>query len=151
MATFSQSIFSGAFSWMESVVFWLKLHWSLFLMVKLTINQHWPQVIIWTNADPIHWRIYAALGGDEFNAGPIWIRDPNLCVTVPADALTPIGCRPSAATMLTAKLDTFSYKFCWLSMIPWHFYKPVISFKMAGEISRYFEFCLTQGSNEHLN
>ena len=22
--------------------------------------------IIWTNADPIHWRIYAALGGDEF-------------------------------------------------------------------------------------
>ena len=25
------------------------------------------QAIIWTNADPIHWRIYAALGGDEFN------------------------------------------------------------------------------------
>ena len=25
-----------------------------------------PQAIIWTNADPIHWRIYAALGGDEF-------------------------------------------------------------------------------------
>ena len=23
------------------------------------------QAIIWTNADPIHWRIYAALGGDE--------------------------------------------------------------------------------------
>ena len=23
------------------------------------------QSIIWTNADPIHWRIYAALGGDE--------------------------------------------------------------------------------------
>ena len=23
------------------------------------------QAIIWTNADPIHWHIYAALGGDE--------------------------------------------------------------------------------------
>ena len=23
------------------------------------------QAIIWTNAVPIHWRIYAALGGDE--------------------------------------------------------------------------------------
>ena len=23
------------------------------------------QAVIWTNADPIHWRIYAALGGDE--------------------------------------------------------------------------------------
>ena len=29
--------------------------------------QHWfrRQAIIWTNADPIPWRIYAALGGDE--------------------------------------------------------------------------------------
>ena len=25
----------------------------------------WSQVIIWTNAYPIHWHIYAALGGDE--------------------------------------------------------------------------------------
>ena len=25
------------------------------------------QAIIWTNADPIHWRIYAALGVDELN------------------------------------------------------------------------------------
>ena len=24
------------------------------------------QAIIWTNANPIHWRIYAALAGDEF-------------------------------------------------------------------------------------
>ena len=26
------------------------------------------QAIIWTNADPIHWHIYAALGGDELIA-----------------------------------------------------------------------------------
>ena len=26
-------------------------------------NRH--QAFIWTNADPVHWRIYEALGGDE--------------------------------------------------------------------------------------
>ena len=25
------------------------------------------QAITWINADPVHWRIYAALGGDELN------------------------------------------------------------------------------------
>ena len=29
------------------------------------------QAIIWTNADPIHWRIYAALGGDELTHEPL--------------------------------------------------------------------------------
>ena len=29
----------------------------------LTPNRR--QAIIWTNADPIHWRIYVSLGGDE--------------------------------------------------------------------------------------
>ena len=27
--------------------------------------------MIWTNADPIHWHIYAALGGDEFTHWPL--------------------------------------------------------------------------------
>ena len=72
MAASSQTIFSGAFSWMNSFLFWLIFHWSLFLRVQLTITQHWfrlglnrRQAIIWTNADLIHRRIYAALGGDE--------------------------------------------------------------------------------------
>ena len=30
------------------------------------------QAIIWTNADPIHWRIYAALGIDELNTHTRW-------------------------------------------------------------------------------
>ena len=61
---------------MKTFISWLKLHWSLFLRVQLTINQHhldnglaqyrW-QAIIWTNADPIPWRIYAALGRDELS------------------------------------------------------------------------------------
>ena len=33
-----------------------------------------PQAIIWTNADPVRWRVYAALGGDELMAESfIWI------------------------------------------------------------------------------
>ena len=72
MTAISQTIFSDTFSWIESLAFWLKFHWSLFLMVQLTIpstdldNGVAPQrrqAIIWTNTDLIHWRIYAALGG----------------------------------------------------------------------------------------
>ena len=31
----------------------------------------WRQAIIWTNADRVHWRIYAALGGDELTRANI--------------------------------------------------------------------------------
>ena len=43
MAAILQTVFSDAFSWMKSFVFWLKFHWSFFwfLMVRLTIIQHW--------------------------------------------------------------------------------------------------------------
>ena len=71
MATFSLTIFSDAFSWIQSFVFRLKFHRSSFLRVLFTMTQRWfrwwlvpnrRQSIIWTNADLIHWRIYAALG-----------------------------------------------------------------------------------------
>ena len=64
------TILSDAFSWTKSFVFWLIIHWHLFLRVQWTITQHWfmapnrRQAIIWTNADPIHRRIYASLGAD---------------------------------------------------------------------------------------
>ena len=64
MAAVSQTIFSYAFSWMKSFIFWLKFDWSLLLMVHLTITPsiglddglapNRQQPIIWTNADPIH-------------------------------------------------------------------------------------------------
>ena len=41
MAAISQTIFSYAFSWIKSFVFWLKCHWILFLRVQLTLFQHW--------------------------------------------------------------------------------------------------------------
>ena len=54
----------------------MEFHWSLFVIVNWqhpTIGLHNAlapnrcQPIIWINADPIHWRIYVPLGGDELN------------------------------------------------------------------------------------
>ena len=41
MAATSQTTFSNAFSWVKMYEFGLKLHWSLFLGVQLTIFHHW--------------------------------------------------------------------------------------------------------------
>ena len=74
MAAISQTIFSSAFSLTKSLVFLLKLPRSFFQGSNLlqpcidSDNGMAPdrrQAIIWTNAYPIHWRIYAALEGDE--------------------------------------------------------------------------------------
>ena len=35
MAPISQTMFSDAFSWMKSFVFWLKIRWSLFLRIQM--------------------------------------------------------------------------------------------------------------------
>ena len=66
MITISQMTFPSAFSWMKSFEF----HGGLFLRVQLTITHYWfmmdrRQTIIRTNADPIHWRTHAALGGNQ--------------------------------------------------------------------------------------
>ena len=57
------------------------------------------QAIIWTNADPIHWCIYVAQGGDELN-------------TVPVDGLATDGTWPWASTVpvTITKLDIFCIK-----------------------------------------
>ena len=41
MAAISQTTLSNTLSWMKSFEFWIKLHWSMFLRVQLTIFQHW--------------------------------------------------------------------------------------------------------------
>ena len=74
MAAISQTTLSNAFSWMKISEFRLKFHWRLFLMVQLTIFQHWFRW--WLGADQAtshylnqwwldHWRIYASLGLNE--------------------------------------------------------------------------------------
>ena len=74
MVVISQMAFWNAYSWMESFAFWFKLQRSLFLRVnwqQLNVGsgnglaQNRRQTIIWTSASPVHWLIYAALGGDE--------------------------------------------------------------------------------------
>ena len=49
MAAISQTTIWNAFSWIKILKFWLKFHWSLFLMVQLTIFQHWSRY--WLGAD----------------------------------------------------------------------------------------------------
>ena len=53
-----------------------------------------------------------------WRAGPIYIQDLTLVITVPADALAPAGARASAGIVMTIKLN--SAKFLWLSMILCH-------------------------------
>ena len=67
MTTISLTIFSDAFSWRKSLGSWQ--YPSIGLDNGLSQNRQ--QTIIWTNADPIHRRMYAALGWDELK---LWIR-----------------------------------------------------------------------------
>ena len=41
MAAILQTMFSDAFLWMKSFVFWLEYYCSLFLRVQLTVTKHW--------------------------------------------------------------------------------------------------------------
>ena len=74
IAAISQTTCPNAFSWIDIFEFKIKFHWNMFL------ESNWQyvgigsdnglapsrrQAIIWTNAHPINWRIYTALGGDE--------------------------------------------------------------------------------------
>ena len=74
IADILQTTFLEAFLLMRSIVSWWKFPWSLFQMVHRSITQLWFRYWLGveyapshnlTNADPVHWRIYAALGGDE--------------------------------------------------------------------------------------
>ena len=79
MVFISQTKFSDAVSLIKSFVFWLKFTeicsleyiWQ-YLSIRLDngLAPNSRQVIIWTNADPIHWRIYAAIRGDELSEYP---------------------------------------------------------------------------------
>ena len=66
MATVSEAIFSDAFSWMFCILMKISLNFVPTAPIDNGLAPNRRQVIIWTNADPIHWRVYAAPGGDEF-------------------------------------------------------------------------------------
>ena len=59
---------------MKIIEFQFKFNWNLFPGIQLKMNiigldnglaPNRRQAIIWTNADPVDWRIYAALGDAE--------------------------------------------------------------------------------------
>ena len=130
IATISQMTFLNTFSWMKNFVSLFEFHWGFFPRVQLTISQHWFRCLFGPCLVPSHYvnqcrpsslMHNAALGGDELNASSVYIRDPNLVITVPADVLSPNGARPSAGTALPEKLHMSSFKFCWLIIILPHF------------------------------
>ena len=75
------------------------------------------------------------LGLNELMSGstnPIDSWETNLVITMPVGALEPEGAKPSAATVMTEKLDIFVLKSCKFR----HFYGPVTSSKMAMKIKK---------------
>ena len=73
MAVIWQTKFLNESSWVKITEFRFKLYWNLF---QLTISHHWSgnglpsnkrQASTWTNVDPAHLRIYAALLISQFN------------------------------------------------------------------------------------
>ena len=79
MAATFKTMFSNTFSWMKIYEFRLRFHWSFFLMVQLTIFQHWFRQ--WLGADQatshhlsqwwiVYWHIFASLGLNELTNIP---------------------------------------------------------------------------------
>ena len=77
MAPIFQTAFSNQFSWMKMCKFRLKIRWSVFPRVQLTLFQHW--FIWWCGADQatshylnqwwlVYWHIYASLATMIWNA-----------------------------------------------------------------------------------
>ena len=89
MDAISQTTLSSAFSWMKMFEFRLQFHWSLFLMVQLTIFQHW--FTSWLGAVQatshymnqwwlVYRRIYASLGLNELTE---WNQMRGYCLLLP--------------------------------------------------------------------
>ena len=75
MAAISQTMFSDAFSWkilsldqnFTEVCSWGSNRQEPSIGLDNGVEPNRWQAIISANAEPIHWRIYAALGGDDLN------------------------------------------------------------------------------------
>ena len=64
----------------------------------------------------------------------IYVQDPTLIITVPADVLAPIGARTSAGTVIPEKNKYHFYGYQWLCMACVGYMVP---FKMANNICQY--------------
>ena len=52
-----------------------------------------------------------ALHVNLFSASPVYLNEPNIVSTVPADAIAPNSARPSAGIVLTDNSDMFFARF----------------------------------------
>ena len=84
-----------------------------FIMYTCTIGT-WINFVAWGR---ISCTVYDV---NPSNASPVYVRDPNLVITVSADAPAPDGARPSADTGLTGKVIMFIFMFLWHSMFRHH-------------------------------
>ena len=144
MVVVSQTTFSGALSWMKRLEYWLEFHWILFLRVQLTqhcfrygLAPNTRQAIIWTNADPIHWRICGTRGR--------WVKCPNKrparfsgCEKImkinslwPSDAIRRCRSGSTLAQVMAYCLTAPSHYLnqCWrfISKVHWHSYEGNLS------------------------
>ena len=90
MVAIFQMAFSNILSWMKMYEFQLKVHWSLFPRVQLTIFQHWFRQ--WLGADKatshcvnqwwvVYWCTFASLGLSELKSFfTHWGRVTHICV-----------------------------------------------------------------------
>ena len=109
IAAILQTTYSKTFFWMKLFQFQIKFRWKMFLGVQLIIcsdNGLAPsrrQVIIWTNADPVHRRIYAALGGDELKKLS-WSKECRACMY--NEKITGLNACILTCTWYTGNIDT---------------------------------------------
>ena len=83
----------------EIFIFGFKFPWSMLPRDQLTIIQHWFRWWLgnWTNAHPVHWCIYAALGGDESKSVATLLKETtyiavHICWSILCEILTRKQC-----------------------------------------------------------
>ena len=123
---FSQTTFSNAFSWMKIFEFRLKFHWSLFLMVQLTIFQHWFRY--WLGAAQStsyclnQWclvcrRVYASLGLNELRFLPYTVPINFIKLVLKETVSYPsfnLRCYSTISRSIHYKCRTVNWKVCLL-------------------------------------
>ena len=79
------------------------------------------QAIIWTNADPFHWRRYAALGWDELKCRPDWRNVSRIKLYHKSGGCLDILCVKAVSSVVVKylKLYNISYSmYYWLNHCP---------------------------------
>ena len=128
----SYTTFPNAFSWIKSLVFWFKFHWSLFLRFSwqwvsiVSGHRLMPsrrQATTWTEADLAHRCIYKKFGGDELIGKNIVLLGVSLYVFLMLYTLGKKGCYTPIEDNKTHvdRAFVFPLGWNWHDMDPWLF------------------------------